>query len=181
MILHIPKVTPWMTETGFKHKVQAGAKIHSLITGFRWKQGMKIEFIEGDISTIPIPFTLPYKDVASKWTTEKNKDGELIDYPVCCAIEDFKIWITKMKVGDPDFVKNVSYQFEIKFKIGSIYFDTEELFDLIAMNDGFDSREDFLQWFIESAKKKMTNYLEGQVIHWTTNVYDSSTAKVMYV
>jgi len=50
---------------------------------------------------------------------------------------------------------------------------------MIAINDGFDSLEEFIEWFSISFKKKGIQKMKGQVIHWTDQLYDPESAEAL--
>lgn len=66
---------------------------------------------------------------------------------------------------------------EVTLKIGDVYFDTPELLELVAINDGFESAEQFIEWFWLYFQGKGITEAKGQVIHWTDQVYDAETAQ----
>jgi hypothetical protein len=131
----------------------AKPKIHTIRhdQNNRWKSGMMIDFFINARTKKMFRFAprVPVKSlqrISFTWT-DKPKDFQVFGTPldrVCIIVIDYAIY------GDAYFYngKLISY--------------TERIEDL-AINDGFDSVEDFFQWFNED--------FIGKLIHWTDLKY----------
>jgi len=184
--------------TNFEAKIKAGMKIHTIRDDAhdRWKPGMPIHFW---IGTPRVPATKAERifvigDRARLW--QKIEDGQRTAgetiknifksnapetwLPVCWTTE--KILIYDLQTNKPGVV--------IGWKI-LLPTEIEEL----ASNDGFETVEDFFNWFRKPTvekwwnevkgkyvnKKTLPTEFEGKIIHWTDFVYDAETAKKLTI
>jgi len=144
MILSFKTKFPWGVETKFQDKIIAAVrptpfvdeprKIHTIRKGWRWKPGMFIHFAHG-------VRTKNYNCFFHG--TVKTVQGIII-YTDCHQI----------RVA----TKGVD---------NSYFFDYQHLQDeqvkQLALNDGFDTVEDFWKWFTVDVK--------GQIISWKEKIY----------
>lgn len=177
---------PWDEPTGFKQKVQAGVKIHHFAINGDLRPGMLIHFWEGDTTNKSNEFKLPSISLAEIWHGGKfgtdldegeiiNKQEELL--PKCFAVEIFEMTIKKFAKGK-----------QLTLKIGDFFIDTPELLHLVASNEGFNTSEEFTQWFWYHFQDKGTEFVDvkndcykatGQIIYWTDQLYDPDSAKAL--
>lgn len=184
--------------TNFEAKIKAGIKIHTIRDDAhdRWKPGMAIHFW---IGTPRVPATKAERifvigDRARLW--QKIQDGQRTAgetiknifksnapetwIPVCWTTE--KILIYDLQTNRPGVV------------IGrKILLPTE--IEELASNDGFETVEDFFNWFRKPTtekwwdevkgkyanKKTLPTEFEGKIIHWTEFCYDSETASKLTI
>ena len=176
MILSFTREFPWGEPTNFKQKIKAGAKIHTFRSGERWQTADKIRFWEGNPSNTtmnPEPFILDNYDLAELWAVVPSKaDGDAghVEIPLVFAVETFELTINQQQDSEEK---------EVTLKIGNLFIDTPELLEMIAINDGFDSLEEFIEWFSIRFKKKGIQKMKGQVIHWTDQLYDPESAEAL--
>lgn len=164
---------PWGDPTDFEAKILGGIKHHTLRSGNAWYPGRLIDLWMGsprNKGSYKLP-TLEF-DKALEWKTVTRKDrttGEdyEVNLPVCSATEDWTMDFQNLFDDSQDTL--------VTFRIGDLEVD-ENLADVIAVADGFDNYAHFMRWFEHSARKKKTEHLEGQLIHWTDKVYDIDTA-----
>ncbi len=108
-------------------------KKHTMRHGKRWRAGMKLHLSIG---------------VRTKNYLQFNKNIKGLE--VCKSVQDIKIDYSETYLGEP-----------------KIYVDNRQLVHTeivkLAINDGFESLEDFLKWF--------NTDFEGQIIHWTDLKY----------
>lgn len=191
--------------TNFEAKIKAGTKIHTIRDDVhdRWKPGMPIHFWIGtprvpatkaerifmqmqyckfwkltcQLCTAEIGNVIPkhwLKNYTGFWDTQMIYDE--IAIPVCAATEKILI-----------------YQLQTEFpviQIGRKVLTAAETV-LLANNDGFETVEDFFNWFRKPTvekwwnevkgkytnKKTLPTEFEGKIIHWTDFVYDAETAE----
>lgn len=133
MILGFSKTFPWGEPTNFVDKIKDGKKIHTIRTP---RKG-NTEWREGmDIHFATGVRTPDYNEFATG---------------VCTGVQDIEIKNHSGPIG----------------KTLLIYVDgwmlPKETAEELAINDGFDSLEQFFKWFDED--------FEGRLIHWTDKRY----------
>jgi len=135
MILGYKKQFPWGTPTDFKRKILEGIKKHTIRADAydRWDEGRKIQHAHG---------------VRTK-QYDHFKDDE------CTGTQ--RIYIGKTNT------KNLNSFWRYNGYKYSVIVDKKRLtlagMVELAYRDGFDSLDDFLQWF--------QNGFKGKIIHWT--------------
>lgn len=124
--------------TNFVDKIKNGVKLHTIRqdSSRRWKAGNSIQFATG---------------VRTKYY-DKFKEGE------CKSVQEIEIQYLNYSGADYPIV--VIDGFHFYNPIVNIDYGMVDL----AINDGFDSIEDFFKWFKEDFK--------GVLIHWTDMKYD---------
>ncbi len=190
--------------TNFEAKIKAGIKIHTIRDDAhdRWKPGMAIHFWIGTprvsatkaerifMQVSKIAYWLMCRQIKpaeageivyAKWLTSNTLLGEFKTMrdddakPLCAATE--KILIYQLQTDYPTI------------QIGRKVLTAAETV-LLANNDGFETVEDFFNWFRKPTVEKWWNEVrgkymnkkiiptefEGKVIHWTDFVYDAETA-----
>lgn len=110
-------------------------KLHTIRRGNRWKEGTPIHF--------------------KIWTGKPYVDKTFNFAPVipCKGVQEIEFKWRKTATGR---CVNV-------FIDGKDVTTNIELIDNLAVNDGFDNRKDFFEWFKDDFK--------GQIIHWTNLKY----------
>lgn len=161
------------TPTRFMEKIQAGSKIHSFRLGARWRAGLPIDFWEEsprNQTMSPQEFTIP-TDRAVVWR-HVNRQGKELFLPHCYKTEPFILELKRLPDADGQINR-----FEASLKIGDLYFNTPELFNLVATNDGFNSATEFCRWFAEYIPKGHNSFtFRGVVVHWTDQLYNPKPA-----
>ena len=112
------------------------AKIHTIRSGDRWKAGTNIHF--------KIWSGKPYVD----------KTFNFAPLIPCVSVQNIEITWSKTNCFG-GCVKVVIDGLDVTTNV--------DLIDKLAINDGFDNRTDFFNWFNEDFK--------GQIIHWTNLKY----------
>lgn len=164
MTLSFSRINPVTgKETGFVDKIKGGFKTHTFRTGKRWGPGKHIHFWQGSPRN-PSEHTFSF-DIGREYCDFMGVDDKGRDTALVAAVEDFKMEIRETNQG-----RNFS------LIIGDLKVD-ETLLIAIAYRDGFDNYLDFIDWFHFNMKKKGIEVIEGQVIHWTDNVYDYGNAQ----
>jgi len=158
--------------TNFKQKIQAFEKIHTFRLGHRFKPGDLLHFWDGaprNRYLVPKaePFTIPINGIACYKTMRMESVEVLV--PCVYATENFK-----MVFEDVPGLEGIEDNYLVHFTIEGLQLHelTSIKFEPILMYyDGFDSPTDFYEFFNTVRKKKKTNVLEGQIIHWTKFTY----------
>lgn len=120
-------------------------KKHTIRKGHRWKAGTPIQMAMGGRFTPYVQFN-KYEVLLQKCISTQHIQ---INYPK----HEFTFpKIPKIFIDGDKF----DYRVEEEMKV----------LNELAINDGFDSFEDFLEWFHED--------FDGQIIHWTDLVYKKS-------
>lgn len=179
MILSFKRRTPWHTDTNFKLKIQSRSKIHTFRMSKQMQPGHVIEFWEENprnTTLNPEPFELPSYDCATEWKQIEDKEGRMIEKPVCFAIEPFRLVFPQLQRNKS--IKKPPKNIKAQLQIADLWIN-EQLLQLVAYNDGFDNSRDFLMWFMFNALKKKTHILTGEIKHWTDQVYDAERAKTI--
>jgi len=135
MILGYKKQFPWGTSTDFKRKILVGVKEHTMREDIhdRWHEGRKINHCHGVRTKIFDNFL--------------NNE--------CTGTQ--RIYIGKTSTKDLNsFWRYNGYKYGVI--IDNKRLAVHEMISL-AYKDGFDSIDDFLQWF--------QNGFKGKIIHWT--------------
>lgn len=125
-------------------KVPFRAKLHTIREDShdRWKPGMSIQMV--------------YRGAGYKIIDEFNKG--IPELSKCVSIQELKLWrVAGRSRNDIDYTK---FETKIMCTIDGHRFDD---FEKLALNDGFESVEDFFAWF----KKDFT----GKIIHFTNLRY----------
>ena len=192
--------------TEFERRIKRGDKIHTIRKGDRWNPGMKIHFYIGtprNPSSDPQRFFVNLGVAefwASPYSTGKkgfriNSKRDLFDkrlslfdppntdyyLPVCAATE--KIIMRNLRGEWPTV------------QVGRKMLTASEIVTL-SQNDGFELVEDFFDWFRKPVrviaywsdvkgkhvyKNEVPDEFEGQIVHWTTHLYNPETANVLKV
>lgn len=146
MILGFKRKFPWGEPTYFKEKINycidkintlaraAYPKQHSIRKGSRWKPGMLIHLAYG----------------------QRTKNYECFQLATAKTVQAIRIYTDIKEVFVAIHGIDNSYFFDFK-KL------TEDQVEMLAINDGFDSVDDFWKWF--------TVDIEGQIISWTGKLY----------
>lgn len=110
-------------------------KVHTIREGFRWKVGTKIHF--------------------KIWTGKPYVDKTFNFLPLlpCKGVQEIEF----------KWQQNPSSRCVQVFIDGKNVTNDVELINKLALNDGFDNRKDFFEWFKDDFK--------GQIIHWTDLKY----------
>lgn len=137
MILGYKKLFPWKEPTDFKRKIQDGIKKHTIRADVkeRWHVGMKIQHAHGIRTKYYEQF---FEGVC--------KSVQTIEIQWCGNIAN--VFIDHLFTGRYFKKQNCCTSSEIR---------------QLAINDGFDSFDDFFKWF----DKDFT----GKIIHWTDTRY----------
>jgi len=180
--------------TNFEAQIKAGIKIHTIRDDAhdRWKPGMAIHFW---IGTPRVPATKPKMifvigDRARLW--QKIEDGQRTAGETIKNI--FKsnapeTWIPVCWTTEKILIYQLQTEFPV-VQIGRKVLTASEI-ALLANNDGFETVEDFFDWFRKPTvekwwnevkgkyanKKTLPTEFEGKIIHWTDFVYDAETAE----
>jgi len=138
MILSFKKQFPWGKPMSFKEKILSGQKIHSIREDKkgRWKPGMSIHMAYG----VRTKF---YDCFCDKHKCKSTQSIKINHYPT----------------GYPMISREVIIDGELFYKLDGFSARGSERMEQLAKNDGFDSVEDFFQWFSRDFK--------GEIIHWT--------------
>lgn len=120
-------------------------KKHTIRKGDRWRAGMSIQMAMGGRFTPYVQFNKNEPQLEKCISTQKIE----IKYP---EHEFTYPKIPKIFINDMKF----DYRVEEDMKV----------LNELAVNDGFDNFEEFLEWFSED--------FSGQIIHWTDLVYQKS-------
>jgi len=126
------------------YSASVSPKIHTLREDVlnRWKIGMKIDFFINPrqrkmFRFAPVLPVLGIQDIQIKWKINEIRTVEIF-------------------IDNECYVQNYSIEKD-NFSL------RQERMEQLAKNDGFDSVEDFLDWFSSDWK--------GKIIHWTTHKY----------
>lgn len=141
----IKSPTKGMVDTHFEKKIKSGEKIHSIREDphNRWKPGTKVHCATG----------------------VRTKHYNCFHQTECSSSQTISI---KHNVGQivviiDDVVFGEAYHHGLNGSFGDLY-EWSVCLDELAQNDGFDSVEDFFEWFSED--------YEGKIIHWTDFRYE---------
>lgn len=145
--------------SGFRTSILSGIKIHHFVINGKFKQGQFIEFFEDENE-----FFLDDFQLSEKWGSEKVNE-KTVHKPTVCAIENFTLTMKKKKKGSSSYV-------ELTLQIGDLFFDTDDLIELVARNEGFQSVGEFVSHFLHESRKRRKEILIGQVVHWTNQNYN---------
>ena len=165
MNLIIPQTTPWTSSTEMRSKIIAGAKIHHIVEGQNWQPGMIVHFYESDTKEVRKvnQFFLASESFAEDWQIFEYTDGEARREPVCFAVEEFSFEIVSEQTNARKY----------QVKVGSLFFTTEEMISLFASNEGFKNYFELIEYYSVILKESNKNKFTGQVVHWTSNTYES--------
>lgn len=146
--------------TSFIKQIEFGYKIHQFCFDTNFKVGEEINFKLNDFDVL-----------------ERSKynmiDSEESDVPFKCKkIERFEVYVKPILKGHHSYKSDVKDQFEFRLKIGSMYFNNEDLLNLVVIASGFPDAVTFVKYFYFISMKKGTEKLKGQLIHWTDNAYN---------
>jgi hypothetical protein len=161
MLLTFSRLDSAGEPTEFEAKIKAGVKRHTFRQGNRWKPGTVIHFWSGtprNQKNNPYEFSLP--EFTADYT--RGTDDGSKAYPLVSIVEDFKMSFPETG--------------HVLFQIGDLMVD-ENLLEIVAQADGFDSKEAFVAWFRRTAEKAKVKVITGQVIHWRGTAYAPDTAK----
>jgi hypothetical protein len=138
MILGFKLQFPWGKPTHFVEKIKREPgyrpKLHTLRKGKRWRVGMKIHFATG----------------------VRTKNYVQFAFGLCTCVQDIKMIIPEKQILA---IIMLPKPIDIKIIIDDRELTTTEKTEL-ALNDGFDSLEDFYTWFQNEGSP-------DQIVHWT--------------
>jgi hypothetical protein len=142
------------TPTNFVEKILKGEKITTIRKGDRWRPGMRIHMATGVRTINYIQFNqLPRFN---------------IEYDECTVY--FPTYHLQRCVS----VQTICIDFYANDCLCHIYIDGKrlhslDLFNELAINDGFKSFYSFFEWFKKN--RNYPNHFTGQIIHWTDKRY----------
>ena len=174
-ILSFRRELPWGEPANFVAKIRAGVKIHTFRFGDAWYPGRLIDFYDQNPRNGGQAFDLGDFDKALDWKTIERSGGRKLNLPVCSAVESWEMaFAFRLDHDDNETLEVGSWE----FVIGDLAVD-ENVLEVVAAADGFDSTDAFVRYFAGESKRKGTDTISGQIIHWTDKVYDLETAKTI--
>lgn len=190
--------------TEFEYRIKRREKIHTIRKGNRWKPGMKIHFWMG---TPRNPGSDPQRFFVDlyvcefwvhQWGKEKsivqtkdflnNRGLDLFDPP------NTEYYLPAVANVEKIIIRNLRGEWPT-VQVGRKMLTAAEI-ALLSQNDGFDLVEDFFDWFRKPVrviaywnevkqkhvyKNEVPDEFEGQIVHWTSCLYDPETAAKLTV
>lgn len=139
----------------FVPKILNGTKIHTIRKGNRWKPGMSIQMATGVRTKNYCQFNTDISNLQICKSVQTIK----IRFNHACDIWQFHIWNS-----------NIRLYFTFSIYIDDIQIVGKSYIHLLALNDGFEDVDSFINWFYNARNLELNMY-EGQIIHWTNFKY----------
>lgn len=190
--------------TEFERRIKRGEKIHTIRKGDRWKPGTKIHFWMG---TPRNPGSDPQRffvnlDVSEFWVHQWGKERPVIQTKDFLRMRGLNLfdppnteyYLPAVANVEKIIIRNLRGEWPT-VQVGRKMLTAAEIVTL-SQNDGFELVEDFFDWFRKPVrviaywsdvkgkhvyKNEVPDEFEGQIVHWTTHLYNPETANVLKV